>query len=181
MLRVRIASKPMRPYWALRFHSFGARSIVHRPDWLRGAHKIAVGEDVIVLRSWLAVERGAWGRPGPALTLGDRVAIAPYVTLSAGESVTIEEDVGIAAGAMIIDFEHLVEGPFDQLARNPLTTAPVRIGRGTGIGQRAAVLGGSTIGENCIISTNSVVRGNIPDGSVVAGVPGRVVGRTRQA
>ena len=56
--------------------------------------------------------------------------------------------------------------------------APVRIGRGSWIGDHATVLRGSTIGEFCMIGANSVVRGDIPDRSVAVGSPARVVGRT---
>jgi acetyltransferase-like isoleucine patch superfamily enzyme len=50
--------------------------------------------------------------------------------------------------------------------RGPLATSPIRIGRGTWIGER------------CIIGANSVVRGRIPDNSIAVGAPARVVGTT---
>jgi acetyltransferase-like isoleucine patch superfamily enzyme len=40
------------------------------------------------------------------------------------------------------------------------------------------VLRGARIGRKCIIGAHSVVRGEIPDGSVAAGIPAKVVGST---
>jgi acetyltransferase-like isoleucine patch superfamily enzyme len=59
---------------------------------------------------------------------------------------------------------------------NPLATAPIRIGRGTWIAERVAVLRGADIGRCCIIGANSVVKGTIPDYSIAVGSPARVVG-----
>jgi acetyltransferase-like isoleucine patch superfamily enzyme len=62
---------------------------------------------------------------------------------------------------------------------NPLVSTPVRIGEGTWIGERVAVLRGADIGRCCMIGANSVVRGEIPDYSIAVGAPARVVGSTR--
>ena len=45
------------------------------------------------------------------------------------------------------------------------------------VGNRAIILPDVRIGKNCIISTGSVVTRDIPENSVVAGNPGKVVGR----
>ena len=52
------------------------------------------------------------------------------------------------------------------------------IGDGTLIGMGATVLNGARIGRNCLIGARALVSGGkeIPDNSVVIGVPGRVTG-----
>jgi acetyltransferase-like isoleucine patch superfamily enzyme len=45
------------------------------------------------------------------------------------------------------------------------------------IGYRAIILPGVTIGPNAIVSTGSVVRSDVAEGDIVAGVPARRVGR----
>lgn len=168
------------PYWQHRFHSFGPNSLLHRPIWLAGAHKMSIGERCRIFPSWLAVEREAWEEPGPVLVIGDRVGIRPYCTISAAESVVIGDDVAIASFSQIVDSRHRLDGPHDQIELNPLVTEPVRIGRGTGIGERVSILPGSKIGMFCAIGMNSVVEGEVPDYSIAVGVPARVVGRTRE-
>jgi acetyltransferase-like isoleucine patch superfamily enzyme len=53
----------------------------------------------------------------------------------------------------------------------------IRVGSGTMIGLNSMLLPGVEIGRNCLIGAGSVVRGTIPDNSLVAGNPGRVVGK----
>ena len=52
---------------------------------------------------------------------------------------------------------------------------PVSIGNGSWLGHGTVVLPGATIGRHVVIGANSVVTGHIPDNSVAAGVPARVI------
>jgi len=54
----------------------------------------------------------------------------------------------------------------------------IKVGNNTYFGTNCTILPNSTIGADCIIGSGSVVRGAIPDGSVVLGNPGRVVMKT---
>ncbi len=53
----------------------------------------------------------------------------------------------------------------------------VRIGRGALIGMGAVLLGGSVIGEEALVAAGAVVREGfeVPDGTLVAGVPAKVM------
>jgi acetyltransferase-like isoleucine patch superfamily enzyme len=179
MKRVALRGRLLRPYRRTRFHSFGRNSIVHRPEWIYGPHQMAVGDGVIILsHAWLSVERAAWEAPVPVVRIGDDVWIRPFCTISAAESVVIEDHVVISAFTTVIDSDHTWDGPSVNVLWNPLATTPVRIGSGTWIGERVAVLRGSNIGRSCVIGSNSVVRGEIPDHSIAVGAPARVVGST---
>jgi acetyltransferase-like isoleucine patch superfamily enzyme len=57
-------------------------------------------------------------------------------------------------------------------------TAPITIGNDVYIGVRTLILPGVTIGNRCIIGAGSVVTKNIPDNSVAAGIPARVIKTT---
>lgn len=54
----------------------------------------------------------------------------------------------------------------------------ITVGSDTFIGQNCLLLPGVRIGAHCVIGAGSVVRGSIPDHSVVMGNPATVVGRT---
>lgn len=54
----------------------------------------------------------------------------------------------------------------------------IHVGDNTYIGINCTILMGARIGANCVIGSGSVVRGTIPDGSVVYGNPARVVMKT---
>lgn len=51
----------------------------------------------------------------------------------------------------------------------------ITVGDNVFIGINAILLPGTVVGSNVVIGAGSVVRGRIPDNSVVAGVPARVV------
>ena len=51
----------------------------------------------------------------------------------------------------------------------------IKIGDNTNIGWNVIILPGVTIGKNCVIGAGAVVTKDIPDNSVAAGVPARVI------
>jgi acetyltransferase-like isoleucine patch superfamily enzyme len=178
MRRVMLRSRITTPYWRRRFHSFGESSILHKPLWVYGPQQMALGSHSLVLHgTWLSVETPAWDKPAPALVIGDRVGIRPYCVISASERVVIEDDVIIAAFSSVIDSDHTFSLGRPNVMHNPVATSPIRIGRGTWIAERVAVLRGADIGRCCIIGANSVVKGTIPDYSIAVGAPARVVGQ----
>ena len=53
--------------------------------------------------------------------------------------------------------------------------APIVIGNNVFIGMNSVVLPGAQIGNNVIIGAGSIVKGKIPDNTVAAGVPAKVI------
>ncbi len=180
-LWIKLRTPFVRPYWRMRCQSFGKGAVIHKPYWVHGANKMAIGAEAFIFPCWMSVDKTAWWRREPALRIGDRTTIAPGCLIGVKESVVIEEDVSIGAYTLVVDCEHMMNGPHDSFARNPLEARPVRIGRGSSIGGRSAVLWGSTIGRFCFIGSNSVVHGDIPDYAIAVGAPARIVGWTRDA
>ncbi|MCX4175796.1 DapH/DapD/GlmU-related protein [Paraburkholderia madseniana] len=56
---------------------------------------------------------------------------------------------------------------------------PIDIEEDCWLGARVTVLGGVTIGKGSVIAAGSVITRDVPPFSIVAGVPGRVVGSRR--
>ena len=56
----------------------------------------------------------------------------------------------------------------------------IRVGKNSFIGRGSIVLPGANIGEGVIIGAGCVIRGNIPDFSVVIGNPALIIGDTRE-
>ena len=54
----------------------------------------------------------------------------------------------------------------------------IYIGENSFIGARASILPGTTIGKNVIVGACSVVKGHIPDNSIIIGNPCKVIGNT---
>lgn len=73
----------------------------------------------------------------------------------------------------------LLSGLGAQLKSPAGRVLPVRVGAGTFVGMGAILMPGASIGEHCLVGAGSVVRGEIPDHSVVVGNPGEVIGDVR--
>lgn len=56
----------------------------------------------------------------------------------------------------------------------------IYVGENTFIGARVSILPGTTIGKNVIIGACAVVKGKIPDGSIVVGNPAVIIGKTEE-
>ena len=180
--RVVWRGRALEPWRRRQFAAFGQHSILHRPDWIAHPEKIRSARRCSCSTACGSRPSGpAWGRAGPAIRIGDHVAVRPYCTISAAESVTIEDGVVISSFTTIIDSDHTFAAGRPNVMHNPLVSTPVRVGEGTWIGERVAVLRGADIGRCCMIGANSVVRGEIPDYSIAVGAPARVVGSTRES
>ena len=59
--------------------------------------------------------------------------------------------------------------------RQNLHHAPVRIGKGVWIGARATLLACITIGDNAVVAAGAVVTKDVPDDTVVGGVPAKPI------
>lgn len=106
-----------------------------------------------------------WGR----IRIGDRVFINCGTVLIAVKEITIGDDVALANEVMIVDsHSHGVEG-------RAHVEAPVHIGDGTWIGNRAMVMPGVTIGKRVVVAAGAVVTRDVPDDTLVAGNPARPI------
>lgn len=97
--------------------------------------------------------------------------------VAAGALINPDAYVGrlaiINTGAVI---EHeAVIGDGVHVAPNATILGGAVVGDNTFCGGGCVVLPFVKVGKNCIIGAGSVVRENIPDGQVVAGVPGRII------
>lgn len=78
----------------------------------------------------------------------------------------------IASSATILCHEHVYRDPLN--AALPLRK-PVHIGERCFVGVSAVILPGVTVGNDCIIGAGCVVTKSIPAGSMVVGVPARII------
>lgn len=85
--------------------------------------------------------------------------------------ITIEDDVFIAPGVSLLTEGH----PVSPESRHSLTAAPVHIRKNAWIGANATVMQGVTIGENAVIAAGAVVTRDVPENTIVGGVPARVL------
>jgi lipopolysaccharide O-acetyltransferase len=112
----------------------------------------------------------------PKIHIGNDVYIGDYLTILCAESIYIEDEVLIASHVLITDENHGIDPLVDiRYGLQPLKTKAVKILSGTWIGEKAIILPGVEIGKKCIIAAGSVVTKSVPNFSIVAGNPARVI------
>ncbi len=167
---------------ARRFRAFGTRSMLAFPPGQRfHEHWIAIGSHTLV-GPHVAMSVGMWNEEldpaaPPVLRIGDRVNIGRGSSLVARVGIEVGDDVTMAPGVYVTDHNHAYDDPDVPVARQWPRAEPVVIGPGCWLGTGAVVLPGTRLGRNVVVGANSVVRGDVPDHAVVAGVPARVVRR----
>ena len=166
---------------AERFGTFGAGTSIGFPAaTLMNTGSIHLGEDTLIGRQvTLSVGYGPDdpGVPERGLVIGDRCVIGARSTLVAHASVEVGDDVWFGQGVFVCDASHGYQDPDLPVGEQFGAHQPVRVGAGSWIGHGSIVLPGSTLGRNVVVAAGSVVRGDVPDHSVVGGAPAKVLRR----
>lgn len=108
---------------------------------------------------------------GKHIKLGKNVFINHACTFLDMGGITIEDDVQIGPKVNLITENH----PVDPAKRKYLDLKSIRIKRNAWIGAAATILPGVTIGENSIVAAGAVVNKNVPDNTIVGGVPAKIL------
>lgn len=102
------------------------------------------------------------------LVLGNNSFINSDCKIRCHEKITIGEGCAISHDFTIMDSDaHELNG-----SRN---TKPIQIGNHVWIGTRVTILKGVTVGDGAVIAAGSLVTKDVPAGSLVGGVPARVL------
>lgn len=132
---------------------------------------ISVEDYSFIGRNTAIVAKGAQITLGKGSNISSFCRIASETSITIGESVLIASYVYIGPGNHLRDLETgrvVVEADMEK-------RGGVQIGSGCWIGTRATILDGVRIGKNAVIGAHSLVREDVPDGAVVAGVPAKII------
>ena len=121
---------------------------------------------------------------GSNCSLGQNVNIGNNVKI--GNGVKIQNNVSVYEGVELDDFVFCGPSMVFTNIKLPRAEFPQRgsefylktyIGKSVSIGANATIVCGITIGEYSLIGAGAVVTKNIPPYSLVAGNPGRIIGK----
>ena len=110
---------------------------------------------------------------GKNLGLGKNIFINANCSFLDLGGITIDDEVMIAPGVVVSSEGH----PVGANERHMLTASPVHIKRNAWIGANATILPGVTVGENSVVAAGAVVSGDVPDNTIVGGIPAKVIKR----
>ena len=114
-------------------------------------------------------------------TIGQNCKISSHSFLC--EGVTLEDGVFIGHGVMFTNdlYPRAINAGGVLQSEGDWTVVPTRVKQRASIGSNATILAGITIGDGARVGAGAVVTKDVPAYTIVAGVPARMIGHTKDA
>lgn len=167
--------------------------VLHAPEIYLGPGSIVLGAKRISFGRGIRANRNLWleavtsykgQRFSPEITIEDCVSFSDSVHITSIQRIVIKRNVMMGSRIFISDHNHgIYRGEDQSLPDEPPADrqlgggGPVEIGENVWIGDNAVIIGPATIGTSAIIAANSVVRGDVPANTIVAGAPAKIIKR----
>ncbi|MFU2221701.1 acyltransferase [Streptococcus pluranimalium] len=170
--------KLQKLWWWLRlqfrkpfFARVGQSSYLASSISLVGTKNIAIGNRVRIFPG-NRMETYDGGR----ITIGDNCSIGQnFHIVSANSDLNIGKSTTISGNVFITNVNHDYKKIGVHILEQDLVFQETIIGENCFIGFGATIQAGAKLGKQCIVGSNSVVIGDFPDYSVIAGSPARIV------
>lgn len=158
--------------------SFGPKCYIESFDRLLNPDRISIGSSVWVgphaRLEAITTYRGE--QYNGHISIGSGTAIGFYVHIGSAFYIEIGQGVTLGSHVTIVDHNHASVEFNVSVMRQPLIGSPIVIGDYCWIGKGAAVLKGVRLGDGCIVGANAVVTRSFPKGTIIAGVPAKIIG-----
>jgi acetyltransferase-like isoleucine patch superfamily enzyme len=156
----------------------------------RGESSLEIGDECLIMQNVRLILQagriklgarcnlrdGVWLKSSGELLLGEDVPIAQNSSVHCAERIVFDDFVGLAERVSVLDSDHGFDGSSTYFLNRPLQVDATFIRRNTFLAAGAVVLRGAHIGANSFVAANAVVRGgDYAAGSLIAGVPGKIV------
>jgi acetyltransferase-like isoleucine patch superfamily enzyme len=117
--------------------------------------------------------------PDGEVDIGDYCALVGAI-IRTDRRVEIGDHVYVAHEVVMADTPWAIPPrPDEPSAAQEPGPVSIRLGANSWIGARAVLLGGTRVGEGAVVGAGAVVDFEVPDYTVAAGCPARIVGRVR--
>lgn len=170
-------------YWVIR------TKLIHRkarlfcfPMTLRGKEYIDFGESLTTGVGCRFDVFPSESGGGKTVVFGKNIQINDYVHIVGMNRIEIGDNVLMASHIFISDNSHgsykgdeYDSSPIVPPTKRDYPTDPIFIGDNTWICEGVMIMPGTRIGKGCVIGAHSIVRGDIPDYTIAAGNPARVI------
>ena len=114
---------------------------------------------------------------GKNITVGKNVLINACCKFQDQGGIEIGNGVLIGHNVTLATLNHDERPQF----RQNIYPKPIKIGDNVWVGSNATILAGVTIGDGAIIGANAVVTKNVPENTIVAGVPAKIIRKVSES
>jgi acetyltransferase-like isoleucine patch superfamily enzyme len=161
------------------FGKIGSKCTIFKPLRLINPQNIKLGDNVRIYKNSRieTIEKSGAAEFKPEIIIGSRTSVEQQLHLICASKVEIGEDVVISANVMITDNNHSYKNINTNVMKQSFEIKDTIIGDYCFIGMGAKIMAGTKLGKNCIVGSNSVVIGEFPDYSVLAGIPAKIIKR----
>lgn len=158
------------------FYHYGNNSYLGDGD-IVGAEAISIGDDVMIKRGfWLNIALNNFNGEAK-IVIGDGCQIGKNLTVSVANRAMIGKNVIMGSNVYIADCGHEYKDVSIPIMYQGVTATSneVVIGENSWLGINSVIVGDVHIGKGCVIAANTFVNKDVPDYSVVAGNPGKII------
>jgi len=137
---------------------------VFHPENIEIGDNVYIGHDTILkgyFKNKFVIGQGTW--------------IGQQCFFHSAGGIFIGENVGIGPGVKILTSSHALDELDKPILHSKISFREVRVGSGSDLGVGAILLPGVTIGAGVQIGAGAIVTADIPDRSVAAGSPAKVI------
>lgn len=113
---------------------------------------------------------------GQNITIGSNVFLNTSCHFQDQGGITIGDGTLIGHNVVLATLNH-AKSPKD---RSSMIPAPIRIGKNVWIGSNATILADVTIGDGAIVAAGAVVARDVPENTIVGGVPAKIIRHLRE-
>ncbi len=163
--------------WLQKFFGFkriGCGSVIKGPWKIWRRDCLEIGNNTFVAEnSFFAITKL---NKEPLIKIGDNCCLGANFFAACVDEIIIESNVLVSDRVFISDHMHGYQNVELPIIRQTLEPrGQILIKDGAFIGVNAVIMPGVTIGKNSVVGASSVVVDSVPDFSVVAGNPARII------
>lgn len=164
-----------------KFKRIGTKFSIGKDHYIINGQYVEIGDnftagDRFRLEAWNKYKEANFT---PSIKIGNNVIFNNDIHIGCINSIEIGDNCLFASRIYVTDHHH-GEPTLEMLKLTPrdrplISKGPVIIENNVWIGEGVAIMPNVIIGKNSIIATNAVVTKSVPQNSVVAGVPAKVI------
>lgn len=136
---------------------------------------INLGHNVSIGRNCTLICTGIISHVGNGIIIEDGSGINDNTYLAGQGGIRIGKNVIIGPGSKIFSENHIFSDCSKNIKDQGVSRSGVVINDNCWLGSGVTVLDGVEIGQGCVIAAGSVVSKSMPENSVVAGIPAKVI------